>query len=155
MTNETYKMLKAYGISDDYVDAVYEVWKFISRVAVVMQERYNNEDLRSQKIDDFRLIDSRTEIKNGMRIKVITLKKEIPFRTRFLFNNHFTATGKASDFFNPFNETNSVKWLFENHINKVAKWNLRDWVDTGRIAHISAIESNYSTANNSNTRKEL
>jgi len=143
LNKETNDLLSKYGLSEDHKEAIYEVWKFISRCTVVMQERYLNEPLH-QKIDDYKLITSKTVTKNGNRYKAITSQKELPFRTRMLFIHHYTDTGRAYMFFNLHNETNSIKWLFENHLSQI-KLKVSEWVDTGLIAHIKAIRHNYIT----------
>ncbi len=146
MTQEVYSVLKHYDMNDKQKEGIIEIWEFLSRFALVLAEDYNDQPLRDLKVDDFKLITYKIVNTKMGNIKEITSKKDMPFRTQSLFNNYFSSLGKASLFFHNQNRANGIKWLMDKVISEIpARWVLSDYVQQGLIAHISAIDANYSS----------
>jgi len=121
-----------------------EIWKFLSRIAYLTSEDYRD-DIRPIYIADFYLITYKIVDTKMGKVKQITSQTELPFRTRFFFNDKFTDIKRAYEFFNPENEKRSKEWLVHNVLRPLGRFNLLDWCGNGLIAHKDAIEANYST----------
>ncbi len=152
MNKEIYSVLKHYNLNDNQKDGIIQIWDFLSRFALVLAEDYHDQIQKNLRVNDFRLIQYKIVSTKMGNVKEIVGQREIPFRTLLFFNQHFTALGKASAFFNNQNKANGIKWLMETHLMKLHKWVLSDWVGYGLISHIHAIEANYNTPVNENKR---
>ena len=134
-----------------HVQVENEIWNFLSRVAHLLSEDYRD-DTRPIYIDDFSMITYKiVETKMG-KVKEITSQDKLPFRTRFFFNDKFTDLKRAYEFFNPSNEVQGKRWLRDNVLVPLNKYNLLDWCGNGLIAHRDAIRANYATPTDNTKR---
>ena len=120
-----------------------EIWNFLSRIAHLASEDYRG-DIRPIHITDFYLITYKLVDTKMGKVKQITSQTELPFRTRFFFNDKFTDIKRAYEFFNPNNKVQGKEWLIYNVLKPLGRYNLLDWCGNGLIAHQDAIDANYA-----------
>lgn len=129
------------------------IWGFLERVAYIMMEDYNGEN-HPISVDDIKLINTKTvRTKNGREKRIDGPIMDLPFRTRFFFNNTFTDTRRAYVFFCPSNMEDGIKWMRENVWKHIAGgFDILQWAADGKLAHIDAISAKYS---HSTPRREI
>ncbi len=129
-----------------------QIWDFLSRVAVILAADYKD-DKRVINVDDLHMVKHKIiHVKMGLQ-KEITYKEKLPFRTRFFFNKYYTNNNReAYNFFNPMNKGKGKEWLISEVLMPLNRFNLLDWCGSGNIAHIDAIDNNYSTQSSESKR---
>jgi len=130
------------------------IFDFLGRVSVVMMEDYKDQQDYNLKIDHFKLIKYKIVSTKMGNVKEITWEEDIPFRTRFFFNNNFTDLLRAYQYFSPFNREANLKHFREHFMSSIGQNKLivQEWARDGLIAHRDAIANNYQTPKETNKR---
>lgn len=120
------------------------MWGFLERVSLMMMEDYTG-DTNKISVDDIKLIMLEVvRTKYGPVKKLAGPVNDLPFRTRFFFNEHFTDTRRAYHFFCPQNMENGIEWMRENVWKKISGgFDILDWCGNGTLAHIDTINAKY------------